>query len=73
MPYVKIQVTNEGVTSEQKQKLIQGATRLLHEILDKDPRTTFVIIEEVSTDSWGIAGESVTVIRERERKNNANQ
>jgi 4-oxalocrotonate tautomerase len=65
MPYVNIKVTNEGVTSEQKQQLIEGATKLLQDVLGKNPATTFVIIEEVETDNWGIAGEQVTKIRKK--------
>ena len=60
MPYILIQLTNEAVTPEQKKTLIHGATDLLVNTLDKDPATTFVVIEEVDTDNWGIAGMSVT-------------
>lgn len=65
MPYVHIQVTREGVSAEQKAELIAGATDLLVRVLNKNPATTFVLIEEVDTDNWGIAGESVTVLRRR--------
>ena len=64
MPLVQISVTREGVTVEQKQALIAGATRLLVDVLDKNPATTVVVINEVDTDNWGIAGESVTVRRQ---------
>lgn len=60
MPYVNIKITNEGVTAEKKEQLIQGVTQLLADVLGKNPKTTFVVIDEVSTDNWGIAGESVT-------------
>ena len=60
MPYVNIKVTNEGVSSEQKVELISGVTDLLRRILGKDPATTVVVIDEVETDNWGIAGESIT-------------
>jgi 4-oxalocrotonate tautomerase len=60
MPYVLIQVTKDGVTREQKKTLIRGATDLLVNTLDKDPASTFVVIEEVDTDNWGVAGTSVT-------------
>lgn len=60
MPFVNIRITKEGATAEQKERLIAGATRLLQEVLDKNPPTTFVIIDEVETDNWGIGGESVT-------------
>ena len=66
MPYVLIQVTKEGLTLEQKKRLIQGATDLLVTTLDKDPATTFVVIQEVDTDNWGIAGSTVTERRQRE-------
>ncbi|UOF89520.1 tautomerase family protein [Fodinisporobacter ferrooxydans] len=29
MPYVNIKITKDGVTSEQKEQLIQGVTKLL--------------------------------------------
>jgi len=62
---VNIKITKEGATAEQKQQLIAGATQLLVDVLGKNPQTTIVIIEEVDTDNWGIAGESVTVRRQR--------
>ena len=65
MPYVNIKITDEQVSKEDKQKLIAGATQLLQDVLGKNPKTTFVIIEEVSTDNWGIGGESVSVLRNR--------
>jgi 4-oxalocrotonate tautomerase len=65
MPYVNIKITNEGVTAEQKAALIQGATQLLVDVLGKNPHTTVVIIEEVATENWGIAGEPVAVRRKR--------
>lgn len=63
MPYVNIQVTRDGVTSEQKAALIAGATELLVRILDKDPATTFVLIDEVDTDNWGHNGQQVSKTR----------
>jgi 4-oxalocrotonate tautomerase len=47
MPFVNIKVTREGVTTDQKAKLISGVTDLLVRILDKSPATTFVVIDEV--------------------------
>jgi 4-oxalocrotonate tautomerase len=63
MPYVNIKITKEGATKVQKAELIKGVTDLLVKILAKDPATTFVVIDEVDTDNWGIGGESVTVRR----------
>ncbi len=65
MPYVNIKVTREGVSAEQKARLIHGATQLLADILGKNPATTVVVIDEIDTDNWGIGGETVTEIRGR--------
>ena len=54
--------STEG-TAEQKAALIKGATRLLEDVLGKNPATTVVVIDEVDTDNWGIGGESITVRR----------
>lgn len=63
MPYVNIQITRDGATAEQKAALIKGATELLQKVLNKDPATTFVVINEVDTDNWGVGGESITARR----------
>ena len=63
MPYVNIKVTREGVTKAQKEQLISGVTQLLVDVLGKNPKTTVVVIDEVETDNWGIAGQSVTHLR----------
>jgi len=65
MPYVNIKITREGATTEQKARLIAGVTELLREVLDKNPATTVVVIDEMDTDNWGIGGETVTVRRAR--------
>ena len=67
MPYVNIKITREGVTPDQKAALIEGATRVLEEVLDKDPATTFVVIDEVDLEDWGIGGLPVEEYR-RNRK-----
>lgn len=63
MPYVNIRITREGVTAAQKTELIEGATRLLETVLGKHRATTFVIVDEVETDNWGVGGEPVTTLR----------
>ncbi len=65
MPYVNIKITREGATAEAKARLIEGVTRLLADVLHKNPQTTVVVIDEVDTDNWGIAGETVTARRRR--------
>jgi 4-oxalocrotonate tautomerase len=56
MPFVTIRITKEGATREQKAELIAGVTELLVRVLDKEPATTMVIIDEVELDNWGVAG-----------------
>ena len=65
MPYINIKITREGTTAEQKAELIKGATELLARVLNKNPKTTVVTIEEVDTDSWGIGGDPVEIAREK--------
>jgi 4-oxalocrotonate tautomerase len=63
MPYVNIQVTREGssperdrVTADEKAKLIAGVSQLLLDVLGKPLDSTFVVIEEVEIDNWGVGG-----------------
>jgi 4-oxalocrotonate tautomerase len=65
MPYVNIRITKDGATAEQKAKVIRGVTDLLRDVLGKNPQTTFVLIDEVETDNWGIGGETVTLRRKQ--------
>jgi 4-oxalocrotonate tautomerase len=65
MPYIKIEITREGVTREQKQALIKGVTDLMTNVLNKDPQLTNVVIQEIDLDDWGLAGEQVSVLREK--------
>ena len=66
MPIVTIQVTREGVTAEQKAALIKGATDLLKDVLGKDPNLTFVIIQEVELENWGVGGLPTPEFRKRQ-------
>ncbi|MCL6274754.1 4-oxalocrotonate tautomerase family protein [Muricauda sp. 2012CJ35-5] len=60
MPYVNIKVTDEEVTKEEKQRLITGVTQLLVDVLDKNPKSTHVVIDEVPIDNWGYDGKQYT-------------
>jgi len=66
MPYINVKVTNEGVTQEQKQAIFEGCTKLMVDVLDKDPATTFVVIDEIDTDNWGIGFDQVTQLRKNQ-------
>lgn len=56
MPYVNIRITREGATVAQKAALIAGVTDLLTKVLNKNPATTFVVIDEIGLDDWGVGG-----------------
>ncbi len=72
MPVVTIQVTREGttpgadgVTSDEKARLIQGVSELLRDVLGKPVESTFVIIDEVALENWGWGGLPVAEYRRR--------
>jgi len=62
MPYVNVRITR-GASSEQKQALIEGITDLLVRILEKNPASTHVVIEEIAAEDWGIRGQTVADLR----------
>jgi 4-oxalocrotonate tautomerase len=74
MPLVTIKVTREGtkpgaqaVTAEEKAALIKGASELLLNVLNKPVESTFVVIEEVEMENWGMGGLPVAEFRRQRR------
>jgi len=65
MPFVNIKITRDGVTPEKKAEVIRRVAQVMVDVLGKNPATTMVLIEEVETDNWGVAGETVTVRRKQ--------
>ena len=69
MPYVNVKVTREGgaegtgPSPQEKAQIIAGVTDLLQRVLGKKPSTTFVVIDEVPLDNWGISGRRVSELR----------
>lgn len=68
MPYVNVKITREGATAGQKAEIIAGVTDLLVKVLDKSPATTFVVIDEVELEDWGIGGLPAEEYRRQQRK-----
>jgi len=62
MPFVNVKITT-GATSDQKKELIAGMTRVLVDVLGKNPASTHVVIEEIDADSWGVGGQTVAALR----------
>ena len=74
MPMVTIQITREGstpernaATAEEKAALISGVSELLLKVLNKPLDSTFVVIEEVDLDNWGVGGVPVQEYRRRQK------
>jgi 4-oxalocrotonate tautomerase len=74
MPIVTIKVTREGtkpgtnaVTAAEKAALIKGASELLLNVLNKPLESTFVVIEEVEMENWGVGGLPVPEFRRQRR------
>ena len=63
MPYVNIRITPPGVSAEKKAEVIKRVTQVLVDVLDKNPESTFVVIDEVHTDNWGRAGQTITQLQ----------
>jgi 4-oxalocrotonate tautomerase len=63
MPYVNVRITKTGVTAAQKAEIIKGVTDVLVRTLGKNPERTFVVIDEVDFENWGIGGESIAARR----------
>ena len=64
MPFINIKMT-PGATAEKKAELIKAVTKLMVDLLGKNPETTHVVIEEVSAENWGVAGETVAARKKR--------
>ena len=64
MPYVNVRITRDGVTVEQKRRVVEEITRTLVNVLGKRPEHIHVIIDEVEPENWGYAGMLTTEYRE---------
>ena len=63
MPYVSVRITRDGVTVEQKRRVVEEITRTLVNVLGKRPEHIHVIIDEVEPENWGYAGMLTTEYR----------
>ncbi|WP_339466394.1 MULTISPECIES: tautomerase family protein [unclassified Pseudomonas] len=65
MPFISVRITRDGVTKEQKAQVIKEITQTMERVLNKDPKLTHIVIEEVETDNWGYAGMTTTQYRKQ--------
>ena len=63
MPYVSVRITRDGVTVEQKKRVVEEITRTLVEVLGKRPEHIHVIIDEIEPENWGFSGMLTTDYR----------
>nr|WP_298682521.1 4-oxalocrotonate tautomerase family protein [uncultured Dongia sp.] len=67
MPYVNIKITREGGTTRaQKAAIIKGVSQLLLDVLNKPLAATFVVIDEVELEDWGVGGLPVEDYRKQQ-------
>ena len=64
MPYISVRIT-EGATQAQKEEVIRRITDVMTDVLGKNPNTTFVVIDEVAFENWGIRGESIQALKQK--------
>lgn len=63
MPYVNVRITRDGVSAEQKSRIVAEMTATLQRVLGKRPEHTHIIIDEVDPENWGFAGMLTTEYR----------
>lgn len=66
MPYVNVRITRDGVTAEQKARIVREITQTLQSVLGKKPEHTHIIIDEIDEENWGFAGMLTTEYRKRD-------
>ena len=64
MPYINVRIT-EGATQAQKEEVIRRITEVMTDVLGKNPNTTFVVIDEVALENWGMRGESIQALKQK--------
>jgi 4-oxalocrotonate tautomerase len=63
VPYVSVRITRDGVSVEQKRRVVEEITRTLVNVLGKRPEHIHVVIDEVEPENWGYAGMLTTDYR----------
>ena len=56
MPYVNVRILRNGVTAEQKARIVSEITQTLQTVLGKKPEHTHIVIDEIDPENWGYAG-----------------
>ena len=67
VPYINVRLLNDNMTIDQKAEVIRRITDVMVDVLNKDPNTTFVVIDEINPENWGLAGQSVAKRRKMQQ------
>jgi 4-oxalocrotonate tautomerase len=67
MPYVNVRITKDGVTTEQKARIVSEITETLQSVLGKPPEHTHIVIDEIEPENWGFAGMLTTEYRKQQK------
>ncbi|WP_078429399.1 tautomerase family protein [Alkalihalobacterium alkalinitrilicum] len=62
MPYLNVQIL-KGASTEQKEEVINGVTKVIQEVFGSKPASTFVVIQEVDSEDWGVGGRTIKNIK----------
>ncbi|MFB4163845.1 4-oxalocrotonate tautomerase family protein [Alteribacillus sp. JSM 102045] len=66
MPYLNVQIL-KGASTEQKEEVIDGVTKVIKEVLGSKPESTFVVIQEVDSEDWGVGGRTIKSIKQNSK------
>lgn len=61
MPFINISVAGRPISSAQKQQLFDETTRLMNEVMRKDPNLTAVRIDQFGADAWATGRRAVAL------------
>lgn len=60
MPIIKVQVVENAFNSDQKRELLSKLTDVMESVYPGIRDVTFITIEEVREEDWGIGGQSIS-------------
>ncbi len=64
MPYINIRIAkSDDVGADKKAELIKETSKVISKILNKKPESTYIIIDEVEPDSWGVGEKTLLDMR----------
>lgn len=64
MPFINLKITGTP-TPDQKAQIVREFTDTLVRVLNKDAKTTHIVIDEVGDENWGFDGVLTTEYRKR--------